>query len=426
VTALAVALQPAPTTMDLRDASTLHQLALQAEGRSLGTQQLYLVYQRKFLEYLDSRRIPATLDALNLATVRASLEWFRGQAGPGARGGQVAARMFVDVLKIWASFLEVEGVLGESPLRKLKRVRVAQVLRRPFAETELTALWGACQASRTRARDEALFLLLLGTGMRIGEAMTLTLDKLDLDQRRVIVGLDGKGRRERLIPLGDPDKRGGGRTVLALRTYLRELRERPGPSHGGNRVFLSRDGYALTPDAGTDIIKRLGAAAGVDNCIPHRLRHSFATHYLSIHVGDELGLREIIGHVSREVLSQYVHLSRATVAERAGRASLAETIGTPTKARLRTGQGAQRQEDMDPVPAPVQVALPPPREERRPRRGGTPIGTAWGIVPKLPSAPSAAPNPDTVQALAELVRAEPAQLGKIRDPALLRAVMAHL
>jgi integrase len=58
---------------------------------------------------------------------------------------------------------------------------VPKVLRQPFTQAELVALWGACRLSALPARDEALFLVLLDTGVRIGEAVTLTLDKVQLD-----------------------------------------------------------------------------------------------------------------------------------------------------------------------------------------------------------------------------------------------------
>jgi hypothetical protein len=100
-----------------------------------------------------------------------------------------------------------------------------------------------------------------------------------------------------------------------------------------NRLFLGRDGFPLSANAGADIIKRLGQAAGVENCIPHRLRHTFATWYLTSHPGDELGLRRIIGHASNEVTADYVHLAQSTVAQRAGQSSLAETLGATPMAQ---------------------------------------------------------------------------------------------
>lgn len=298
--------------MDLLDCAAYHSLALQAEGRSPATLRLYLSYERRFLEFLESRRIPPTLEALSPLNVRNATEWFKADRAHGARGGQVAVQTFVTTLKTWANFLERETIVDASPLARVKRPRVPKLLRSPFSAQEIQALWAASRQTRMPIRDEALLLLLLDTGMRIGEAMSLTLDKLHLDERHIVVGLAGKSRRERMVPLGDPTKRDGGKTMRALRTWLRERPQRP-----VQNVFVDRRGFALSAEA-VDIFRRIGAIADVSNAIPHRARHSFATHYLTAHPGDEIGLRQIIGHTSDVVLADYVHMATSTIASRAG------------------------------------------------------------------------------------------------------------
>src|ERR1051326_1935328 len=318
-------------TMDLTDCIQYHQLSLQAEARSPKTLRLYLLYEKRFLHYLESQHIAPSLDALNPLNVRNGLEWFSARDSHGHRGGQVAAQAFVRVLKIWARFLETEGVYEMSPIARVKRPRVPKLLRQPFTDAEIVALWGASRLTRTPVRDEALLLLLFDTGMRVGEACALTLDKLRLDNRHVVVGLDGKGRRERLVPIGDPKKPSGGRAIVALRAWLkaREPIVSKHPERAGQRVFLTSAGYALTSEGGTDAFKRIGAIAGVAAATPHRARHTFCTHWLTANPGDELGLRRIVGHLSKEVLADYVHLSQHTIAERAGRTSLVESLSTP-------------------------------------------------------------------------------------------------
>jgi len=357
--------------MDLLDACAYHQLALGADGRSVATQKLYMTYQRAFLDYLNARRIPPTLDALNPLNVRNATDWFRADRATGARDGQCAVQMFVATLKTWAAFLEREGVFEESPIARVKRPKVAKRLREPFTPQEIMALWAASQQTHFPVRDEALLLLLFDTGIRIGEAVTLTLDKLRLDERHLVVGLEGKGRRERLVPIGDPTKRDGGRTLRALRTWLKHR-----PESQSDYVFVDRRGFSIGAAAGSDIFKRIGTLAGVANAIPHRARHSFCTHYLTANPGDELGLRRIVGHVSREVLADYVHFASTTIAQRAGLSSLVETLSAPK-------------------PAPRVVAAEP-------------IATAWSRRP-LP-----APAPDPYEALEGQIAALQAELARLR------------
>jgi len=77
---------------------------------------------------------------------------------------------------------------------------------------------------------------------------------------------------------------------------------------------------------GNDVIKRIAAVAGVEDAYPHRCRHTYASHYLTVHPGDELGLRRIMGHLSHQVLADYVSISQTTIAQRAGKASIAEML----------------------------------------------------------------------------------------------------
>jgi integrase/recombinase XerD len=310
---------------DLRDAVALHQLVLNADGKSPHTQKQYLYYECLFLDYLQARHQAPQLHCLNPTTVREFLVWYRNQDHQRrTRGGEVAVRAAADILKRLGNVLEDNEVVGDNPLRKLKRPRITRFTRVPFSPTEISAMWGACMRTLHPERDEALFLLLLDTGMRIGEACTLELEKLDLVQHQAIVGAEGKGRHERVVPLGDSSRRDGGRMLRSLRRYL-SLRPEPRTLADAPYVFLARDGRRLTAAGGNDIIKRIAAIAHVEDAYPHRIRHTYATWYLTVNVGDEIGLRRMLGHVSKEVLQDYVHLSQAAIAERAGHVSLSET-----------------------------------------------------------------------------------------------------
>jgi site-specific recombinase XerD len=317
--------------VNLLDAVSYHQLVLASEGRTEATQRQYLYFEKVFLRYLEREEIKPTLDALNPANVRGALEWYQHQPAIAqrTRGGEVGGMVLVDTMHLFARFLEREEILPDDPLRKMRRVKIAKRLREPFSKVEVVALWGATRSAPTALRDEALLLLLLDTGMRIGEACTITLDKLKLAERQIIVGADGKGRRERIVPVGQIDKRGGGRTLSAIRRYLGY---RPDNARGRNRLFLGRDGYPLEAHGGSAVIARLGKIAGIEDAGPHRLRHSFATQYLVTYPGDEIGLRRVIGHISSQILADYVHIAQSIIADRTGRASLAEQwLGGPAE-----------------------------------------------------------------------------------------------
>ena len=192
--------------MDLKDAISFHQLTAAAAGLARATQRQYLHFELVFLRYLDEQGIAPTLEALNETNVRSALLWYRQLPHPNAsRNGEIGGQILVDILHLFARFLEREGVFADDPLRKLRAVKVGKRLRQPFTQAEVIGLWGACRGSQQPIRDETLFLLLLDTGMRIGEACGLTLDRVHLEQRLVVVGEDAKGKRQRLVPIGATD-----------------------------------------------------------------------------------------------------------------------------------------------------------------------------------------------------------------------------
>lgn len=308
--------------MDLRDAAAYHALVLNSEGASLATQRNYLFYWKRLLEYCDESSTPVGLDQFTPELLRAASNWYRGNTRPGSsRGGAQAVRQFVQRMNTAGGFLIKESLIPEAQFRRVKAPRIGKLSRQPFTQQEIAAMWGSCSRTRNKERDEALFLLLLDTGMRIGEAAGLTLAHVDLAQHRLIVGADAKGKRERIVPVGSGDRRDGGRTVAAIRRYLAV---RPGNRFDHDRLFLTSEGHPILASGLSDSIQHLGRLAGVENPIPHRLRHTMATMWLQDYPGDEIGLRRIIGHISDGVLADYVHFSQTVLAQRAGRVALSE------------------------------------------------------------------------------------------------------
>jgi integrase/recombinase XerC len=149
-------------------------------------------------------------------------------------------------------------------------------------------------------RDLAILELFYSTGIRLSELNGMNLEDLDLlsDQLKV----RGKGRKERIVPVGS-------RAVLALRRYL-NLREPLVAQVRGDRraVFLSRRGKRLSPRGIQRIVHRLFDAIGGDGLRVHSLRHTFATHMLD--AGADLrAVQELLGHASLSTTQIYTHTS---------------------------------------------------------------------------------------------------------------------
>jgi integrase/recombinase XerC len=160
----------------------------------------------------------------------------------------------------------------------------------------------AADGSFGSGRDRAMLELFYSTGMRLGELVGLLVDDVDLigDQARV----RGKGKKERLLPVGRP-------AVTALRQYLPRRDRLLAQAKGGDRraLFLNARGRRLTARSVQRIVRGyLDAVSEGQDVRTHSLRHSFATHLLD--AGADLrAVQELLGHASLSTTQIYTHTS---------------------------------------------------------------------------------------------------------------------
>ena len=155
-------------------------------------------------------------------------------------------------------------------------------------------------------RDAALLELLYATGMRISEAAGQTIDRLDLERRRLRV--IGKGTKERELLFGAPAAAASAPTWPAGGRISRRGRCAPPPG-----LFLNSRGGPLTARGARMIVARWVEATGVPAAhVPHTLRHSFATHLLE-GGADLRTVQELLGHANLATTQIYTHLSDAAL-----------------------------------------------------------------------------------------------------------------
>ncbi|MBX3027631.1 tyrosine recombinase XerC [bacterium] len=155
--------------------------------------------------------------------------------------------------------------------------------------------------SPTGLRDRALLEVAYSCGLRVGELVAL--DWSDVDERLSLVRVVGKGRKERLVPIGDA-------ALAALRAYRDAIpRLCPRGVKAPQAVFLNQRGGRLTARSVgrfVDVYTLLGGIAG--KISPHALRHSFATHLLG--AGADLrAIQEMLGHASLSTTQKYTHVN---------------------------------------------------------------------------------------------------------------------
>jgi integrase/recombinase XerC len=262
-----------------------------------------------FLARLEPRASPHTLRAYaqNLEVLRAwcEREGVRKPAGlthrllrgflvalNGKGLSRATVARYLAATRTYTRFLAREGILPRDPARALRAPARKRPLPIHLGERDVDRLLAAAGSARDRAILETLY----GGGLRVSELAGLDLD--DLDLRSGVARVRGKGRKERLAPLGSA-------AAAALREYLASRPRVADP----RPVFLNRHGKRLTVRS---VHRMLGAAAlraGVDaRTTPHTLRHSFATHLLD-RGADLREVQELLGHKNIATTQIYTHVS---------------------------------------------------------------------------------------------------------------------
>lgn len=206
----------------------------------------------------------------------------------------------------WFALLARRGILEVDPAALLGSPKLGRQLPRVLRIDEVDRLVVTPDPETpVGLRDRALLELLYASGARVSEVTGLDLTALDLPQG--LVRLFGKGRKERLVPLGEP-------SVDTLRDYLGRARPRLAAGATTDAVLLNTRGDRLGPRDARTAVQRAAQVAGLGHVTPHTLRHSFATHLLEAGA-DIRVVQELLGHASLATTQRYTHLSRGRLRE---------------------------------------------------------------------------------------------------------------
>jgi integrase/recombinase XerC len=272
---------------------------LRAErGFSEHTQRAYLSDVRQLAADVGSKP-PARVGPDD---VRAFLAAQHRSRAPTTLGRRLAA------LRTFFRWLVREGARDADPTLGLPAPRAPRPLPRPIAVDDVTALLDVPRAAGAASdpaalRDQALFELMYGAGLRVGEIVAL--DVRDLDLVRGEVRVWGKGGKERVVPLPEAAR-------VALGAHLAVRRE---PGVLAQPLFTkAAAGAGAKPrrlsdrDARRSLKKRALEAGLTGRVHPHRMRHSYATHLLDMGA-DLRAIQELLGHASLSTTQRYTAVS---------------------------------------------------------------------------------------------------------------------
>jgi len=213
----------------------------------------------------------------------------------------------LSALRTFFRYLQREGEIGANPVLAISMPRQDRYMPAFLTVDEVFSLMEAPGDEDTfAARDRAILEMLYSTGMRVAELVGLDLEHLDLTEETVLVL--GKGKKERLVPVGRPALEAI-RDYLSLREQLSRQRVERGREPEDRALFLNSRGQRITTRSIERLVSDYAIRAGIINRVtPHALRHSFATHLLEM--GADLRVvQELLGHSSLSTTQKYTHLN---------------------------------------------------------------------------------------------------------------------
>jgi len=289
-----------------------YEVCNRAEGKSPKTISWYSANLKSFRNYVKSRHLPDSLDTIDTKLLREYVLYlmkrtrYNGHPYTPAQTELLSSATIhghVRTLRAFFNWLVVEGLTQNNPAKDLKPPKVSRKVVSTLSDEEIGAILNTFSISPPDARNQTLFMLLIDTGLRIGELVNLKMDDVHMDEGYLKVM--GKGKKERIVPIGNNAQR-------ALQRYL--FRFRPKPNNPvTNNVFLSISSQPLTENSMKLMFTRLAKRSGVYRLHAHLCRHTFATRFL-INGGDVFSLQQILGHSTLEMVRHYVNLASSHIA----------------------------------------------------------------------------------------------------------------
>ncbi len=236
------------------------------------------------------------LQELELRDFRA---WLAARNGEGLDHASTARAL--SAVKNFFRYLETKELITSPPVFSLRTPKLAKPLPKALQAEDsalaVDAMGTLHPESWIAARDVAIMLLLYGAGLRIGEALSLSVQAIKGKDMLVVLG---KGGKERVVPLLPVVRE-------AVEDYLQQCPYRPA---GKSPLFVGARGQKLDPGVFQRQLRKLRAMLGLpESATPHALRHSFATHLLESGA-DLRSIQELLGHASLSTTQRYTKVDR--------------------------------------------------------------------------------------------------------------------
>ncbi|MFA6135420.1 MAG: tyrosine recombinase XerC [Phycisphaerae bacterium] len=254
------------------------------------------------IESISSEAMGEQLLAVSPTEIRSFLAMMRNNEYSKA----TVARKLAS-LRSFYKYLVRTGQLEHSPVSVIRTPRQDKRLPKCLDVLEVSALLDAPdKATALGARDKAILETIYSSGLRISEVVGLNVE--DLDEFSGALRIRGKGKKERLVPMG-------GKAMAAIRAYLAKRVSADGAAVRQGPLFVNKSNTRLSDRSIRRKLDKYLLSAGIaGHASPHVLRHSFATHMLN--AGADLrSVQEMLGHQSLSTTQIYTHLTTTRLKE---------------------------------------------------------------------------------------------------------------
>jgi len=282
------------------------------EGKSSQTVDWYNLTLKQFHRFLIESEKSTRLCELGEPEVREFILYLQERkkwkdnpyvVNQKGRLASISVQTYVRALRAFFNWLYNEGYTSESRLARLKPPKAPTKVIEVLTPDEIaTALGSIDHKTAAGARDHAMVMLFLDTGLRCSELRSFDVKNINIEGGYLKVM--GKGRKERVVPFGASAQK-------ALLRYMLHFRAEPFNLAVQN-FFLTLDGKPMTKNCVRMIFRRLAQKSGIERLHPHLCRHTFATSYL-MNGGDVFSLQQILGHTTLEMVRRYVALASTHV-----------------------------------------------------------------------------------------------------------------
>lgn len=281
------------------------QIHNRSDGKSPQTVDWYNQALERFQEWLKAEGMSTSVDDLGEDEVRNFVLYLQGRKGLWGLTSSHTLNSRVRALRAFFNWLHRQGYTEVHRLQNMKVPKARQKEIEILTDEEIERIFATMNASTVLgARNKAIYSLMLDTGLRLTEVVTLKHEDVHLDKRYVKVL--GKGDKERIVAFGMNCKK-------ALSNYAARYRF-PSEEELSDAFFLSIDGRCMTADALRSLTERLSKAAGIPRLHPHLIRHTYATRFL-LNGGNVFLLQQSLGHTTLVMVQKYLHIASRTAAQ---------------------------------------------------------------------------------------------------------------